>query len=502
MHPPLRSQNRLRSHLLALLPVVLLPGPSLQAATEYWTPSSPSTGIWAVSGGTANWSLTSNDPSPSASWSNGNNATIQRSVSLNIGTGSSADTINVSSLTVESGSNLTLTTSSINASTVKLVTLAAASSGNVILNGSGFAATNSYMRFELNNSFNGTIEAQNDIRNVILLSSTSAGGSNAKINLSGGTLALNTALAGNTVVIGELQGNSTSTVTANFGATAGTRTLEVSQNTNSTFSGTLLVGSSSRVLALKKSGTGTLELTNTNTYDGATTLTGGTLLISGSGSINGTSGVTVNGGTLNYSSSVNLTTALTFTSGTLAGTNFAGKTLSIGSGQTISPGSSTGTLSSNAQTWAAGGTYVWELNNTAGTAGGTGWDLLSINGGLDITATSSGKFTINVTSLNGSQVSGITPSFNSSLDYSWLIADATSAVTGFDATAFTLNLTGFQNSYSGTWAVALGGSPAIGGDNSQIYLTYTAIPEPSTAVLLGAGLMLMLLHRSRPGQIH
>lgn len=463
------------------LALSLLLVPSLQAATYYWTPSSAATGTWAVSGGTNQWSLTSGNPTPNAAWVAGSVSTFERSATMTIGSASLA----IASLNINSGSTLTL----LQGSGARDVTVSAASSGNLVIN-----ASSQRTQLLLQDSYDGMIEAANNDNSRVVLGNATTGGVNAKINLTGGTLALNNGVASTTAVIGELKGTA-GLITANFNTVVGTRTLEVNQATNTVFAGTTTAGTASRILALKKSGSGTLELTGTNLHDGATTITGGTLLISGSGSINGTSSVIVNGGTLNYSSSVALNKPLTFTSGTLAGTNYSGQTLSIGANQTLSPGSSTGTLSSLSQTWATGGTYAWELNNTAGTAGGTGWDLMNISGSLNLTATSGGKFTINVLSLNGSQTTGITPSFNGSQNYQWLIADATSAITGFDATAFTINLAGFQNPYSGTWSVALGNQPGIGGDNSQIYLTYAAIPEPSVALLFGVGIAVVIFRR-------
>lgn len=56
--------------------------------------------------------------------------------------------------------------------------------------------------------------------------------------------------------------------------------------------------------------------------------------------------------------------------------------------------------------------------------------------------------------------------FDPSLSYAWVIADAASAITTFDASAFQLSLSGFQNGYIGVWGVVLGGSPGVGGDSS------------------------------------
>ncbi|MGL4398953.1 MAG: autotransporter-associated beta strand repeat-containing protein [Luteolibacter sp.] len=246
-----------------------------------------------------------------------------------------------------------------------------------------------------------------------------------------------------------------------------------------------------------KTGSGTLTLDSNNTYDGTTTVTSGTLAISSTGTINNSTGVTLNGGTLRYNSSTNLAPAVTFTSGTIAGTNWngtlAGQT--IGTGQTIAPGNSPGTATTGAQTWANGGSYVWEINDATGTAGANpGWDLVNGTGTLDITAASGSQFNILVNSLTLANVSGLATSFSDALSYNWLIADF-STVTGFAENAFNINTSSFTNSFTGTFGVSLGGAGAVPGDSSQIYLTYTAIPEPGAAFFGGLGLLALLRRR-------
>jgi autotransporter-associated beta strand protein len=277
----------------------------------------------------------------------------------------------------------------------------------------------------------------------------------------------------------------------------------------STFAGVIRNGGSFATMNVTMDGTGgTQVLTGTNTYTGATTVSGGTLQIGTGGSINGTSGVTVsggkfrydsatglnkavtvNGGTFSYNSSSALTGALTFTSGKLGGTNFAGKNLSIGASQTLAPGNSTGTMSAGAVTFANSGTFEFEINNATGTAGSdaAGWDLLNATS-LNITA-ATGQFTVSA------------QNFNSASNYQWLFLDTGSAITSFTSSQFLVDTTGFQNSVAGTFAIARGDEIGIGGDNTQLYVTYTAgaVPEPSTYALLfgGAVFALVVGRRSR-----
>jgi autotransporter-associated beta strand protein len=249
---------------------------------------------------------------------------------------------------------------------------------------------------------------------------------------------------------------------------------------------------------LEKIGTGTLTLTNVNAFTGSTTITDGTLEISGSGSINATSGVTINGGNLRYNSSVAYSGAMAFTAGTLSGTNWTGAldAQTVGTGQTIAPGNSPGTANTGSQTWAGGGTYLWEVNDATGTAGADpGWDLVSGTGTLDITATSGSKFTLEVVSLLASNAPGDADNFNALSSYNWLIADFVNSVTGFDAANFDIDTAGFSNAFGGTFGVALGDTFGIGGDDSQVYLTYVGIPEPATALLGSLGLLVLLRRR-------
>ena len=71
-------------------------------------------------------------------------------------------------------------------------------------------------------------------------------------------------------------------------------------------------------------------------------------------------------------------------------------------------------------------------------------------------------------------------------DYNWQIHDATGAAgTGYDTTGFTNALDG------GAFSVGLADS------NTDIVLTFTAVPEPNAAALLGTLGTLILLRRRR-----
>ncbi len=288
-----------------------------------------------------------------------------------------------------------------------------------------------------------------------------------------------------------------------YGTTAQTRTLTLGGTNigNNTF-GKVIANNTggTNLTSLVKAGVGTWVLNQVNTYGGSTQITGGILSIAAGGTINSSSGVSItNGGEFRYNSSTNLSPTVTFTNGTISGTNWNGSLsgLTIGANNTISPGNSPGTATTVDQTWGPSGSYLFEINNAEGAAGAaSGWDLVNGTGALTISATSSNTFTIDLVSLTSMNAAGLADNFDDTMGYAWLIADFAS-ITGFDADSFFIDDTGFANPYEGTFAVALGDTVS-GGNNTQIYVTYTAIPEPST-MLLGALGALALLRRRRQG---
>ena len=262
---------------------------------------------------------------------------------------------------------------------------------------------------------------------------------------------------------------------------------------------------------LTKTGASTLTLTGANTYTGATIVSAGTLLVSGGGTLNATSGISITGGTLNYqnnttglnrnitvnggtfknNSTQNYTGTLTFTSGTVGGTNLSGIALTIGAGQTISPGNSPGTVTTGAQTWSGGGTYVWEINNATGSQG-TNWDFINGVGALDISGLTTGStFHINLIGLTAGNVSGAVSNWNGSVDGQWKIGTFSSINGTFASNLFNVDTSGFTNNNAapGTFSVTNVGS--------VLFLTYVAVPEPATWALLAFSLTTVMVMRRR-----
>lgn len=167
----------------------------------------------------------------------------------------------------------------------------------------------------------------------------------------------------------------------------------------------------------------------------------------------------------------------------------------IGAGIILAPGANgltaPGTLSfgSSGLTFASDGTYNWQLQSVS--AGeGIGWDWISVAGSLNITATSgpSSPFTVALISLDANGSNGLVSDFDVNSPYSWLIASAAGGITNFNSTSFLLDTSAFQNPLAGgTFGLSLGN------DDTGLFLNFTPVPEPSTWVLMGLGLVGLLL---------
>ncbi len=136
-----------------------------------------------------------------------------------------------------------------------------------------------------------------------------------RLELTTGKLLIAQAYVGQDLTFSEIASTGTSTVNTAYEAATGVRTLHAEQATNTTFNAVMSDASGSRLLALKKSGAGTLTLTGANTHTGGVTVNGGTL-VSGSATALGTGAVTVNsGGTLTFSVNATGTRTVTVNAG-------------------------------------------------------------------------------------------------------------------------------------------------------------------------------------------
>ena len=267
----------------------------------------------------------------------------------------------------------------------------------------------------------------------------------------------------------------------------------------------MIANGTSSGMSLTKTGNGTQVLTGSNTYTGATSISGGRLVVGPGGSINGSSGVTINGGGLTYNSATALSKPISFSGGggVLSGTGVLGTAVTIGSNAILAPGNSPGTLTAtNGMVWSPGGTYLWEVNSLSGAAG-TNWDLLSVTaGGLDLTGLStSGKFLLDLATLTGGNVPGpLDVGYSPGTTYQFTIATFNSLLTSgsFQNTAGS-DLTGLFDIGLSQWQ---GTKPAVGDISVKVNSTGTGIdlvivPEPEAVLLAGIGCAIGAMARWR-----
>ncbi len=294
-------------------------------------------------------------------------------------------------------------------------------------------------------------------------------------------------------------------------AVGNTRLTAFTEEDRLIFTGQMTGGNSSKTLTLD--GLGTVVYSGANkTYATATRVASGTLLIDegttlvGSGGVtveagarldvqgtlSGEAALTVRGGRLNVDGQINQGAALlTLEEGArLTGGGAVYREFVLEDGATLAPGNSIGTIHTGTHTWGGGGVYEWEISSALGTAGQE-WDLVEVTGELNLTATSADRFELRLTSLN------FLADFDETQEYSWLIASADGGINGFDLETFFLNTDDFANPYLGDFQLFLNDT------ETELYLRYTAVPEPGTWALLGSALLLAAarrLRRTRPTQ--
>jgi autotransporter-associated beta strand protein len=267
------------------------------------------------------------------------------------------------------------------------------------------------------------------------------------------------------------------------------------------FNGNILGDATDQVVV---AGTGAQYLSGTSTYAMGTNVESGRL-IAGSNAALGTGPVNVAAGAgLGTDYGVTISNSITLNSGSPGsalggfGTFSSPGGLTISGGVKVSPGSN-GTIASyvgglsfgTPLTLGSGGVLVFDVQN-AGGAAGSGYDTVSVNGALTISATPGSPFTIAVESVTPGGFGTLGPAtFNSSLGYTWTLVSATS-VPVLNAADFSINLSGFQNPLNG-------GSFSLGENLNTLTLNFTPVPEPSTWILMAAGLaaVLVRVRRSR-----
>ncbi|MEI6032736.1 MAG: autotransporter-associated beta strand repeat-containing protein [Verrucomicrobiae bacterium] len=311
------------------------------------------------------------------------------------------------------------------------------------------------------------------------------------------------------------------------------KALTLGGNGSYSFSGAIAPATTANI-TLTKSGIGTQVLSGTNTYTGATTITGGMLQSAKNASLSSTTGVTVTnaGSTLavNYSDGasdykqadvVTLLGKTTFSSTATAfafdttngdGTYAANLTMAAGvtklganrltlSGTNTYTGATlvtagtmllSGTAANTSGVTVSGGTLQLGASNRINSSAA----LVLSGGTLDVGGSfSQGLGTLTLSGNSFINLSGGTLTFADSQGTTW--------------GAFTLDITGFASGSSIKFASSAGldgsqlGKFSATGFNSFAldgsgYLTAVAIPEPSTWVLVAAaGTFLMVMRRRR-----
>lgn len=251
---------------------------------------------------------------------------------------------------------------------------------------------------------------------------------------------------------------------------------------------------------------GIAYLYGSNQYTGGTTITGThSGLALGRSDSAGTGPITINSldGGLLINTNVRLTNPLTLTAGGLGGlgtfapTSFNGVTggpFVIGPNTFFLPGAPwfPGALTFAGNTvFNNGGTYEWLVIDPTHAEG---YSLLNITGSLDLRNLTAGGFTMWLETIGpGGQERSFAPSIVWGQSYSLRIISATGGVLGFQAANFALDVRDFQ----------LGQIPlqyfSVTADANNVYLNFTAVPEPSTWALMltGAAFLGLTWYRRR-----
>ncbi|HAO79775.1 MAG TPA: hypothetical protein DCQ92_12530 [Verrucomicrobia subdivision 3 bacterium] len=198
---------------------------------------------------------------------------------------------------------------------------------------------------------------------------------------------------------------------------------------------------------LTKTNANAYWLSAANTYSGDTTIAQGTLALVDGGSMANSANIKIAAGaTLNVSGRSDGTLALA-SGQTLGGKGTVVGTTAVGSGATVAPGASVGQLTDTGSVLLqSGGTYSVEVQDATSGAG-VGNDSLAVSGNIGVQASSGNHFTIKLVSLDGTGAAGNAANFDNTTNYTWTIATGT--VTNFNASAFTVDTSGFSNPLGG-----------------------------------------------------
>jgi autotransporter-associated beta strand protein len=226
-------------------------------------------------------------------------------------------------------------------------------------------------------------------------------------------------------------------------------------------------------MTLTKTGEGTQTLSGASAYTGATSVSQGTLLI------NNTTGSGTGGGDVTVASG-----AILGGTGAISGAvNITGF---------LSPGPSIETLGTGTLSFATGSTLVHELNSSVATSAGS--DLLKVTGGLNLV----GTVNLTLSDFALTDVAFTPGTVFSLINYTGSWNTGLFTIDGnelADEEVFTSGLNTWKISYNDeVGGLNFTGEYAGGADS---FVNLTAVPEPSTALLGGLGLIALLRRRRR-----
>jgi autotransporter-associated beta strand protein len=247
-----------------------------------------------------------------------------------------------------------------------------------------------------------------------------------------------------------------------------------------TYNGSVINKSGSTGILVKE-GAGVLSLGGSNSYTGATLISGGTLALGASGSIDNTSEVSLgSAGTFDVSAKVG-----GYTVGTLRGSGNVTGALSV-STQLAIGNSAGGANFSSSLAIGSGATYLYELTGGA-TPGAGSADLGDVAGALTLSAGA----ILDLVQLGN---------YTAGNKFTLFAYDGTLSGTFRNATLIVLADGDTFTDAGGIWKILYADtSPGSNGgvSTTNTYVTITAIPEPEAATLVGGLGVLGLLRRRR-----
>jgi autotransporter-associated beta strand protein len=309
------------------------------------------------------------------------------------------------------------------------------------------------------------------------------------------TLSNPLAITGNVTFASTASGS----LTFNSGGSGSPAATVISNSPTITVNNTTTISQAISGTGFTKTGAGTMALSGSNSYAGATTVSGGTLRANNiSGSATGTEPVTV-------------------ANGTLGGSGFISGAITVNAGANIAAGADSGTTGKLTNTNAsplglAGGSgYIWKINtdvNNGGAPGSAvGWDDVAAQGialGAGTPLDAADPFTIHITGSpaagfgNGNQTFAIATAVNGITMNGSAVPNGT-ILSSVAAADFVLDTTGFTNPSAGFsfWQLEVVGDGGLGLSGQDLDLVYSATPEPCVGLLILGGALPTLLSRRR-----